>query len=101
MAVQRAVLNLKIKSCCLQRATNMISPKKFLVSPNVRQISAQYPKSSEIGFLTRFFPRYSQVARYYVKAKEKKGPSIKTWLSVGSFLLIGGTGFIVYLGEYS
>ena len=52
-----------------------------------------------MNFLRRYLPRHSQVGRYYVKAKERKGPSLKTWLSVGAGFIMGGAGLVVYLGE--
>ena len=53
-----------------------------------------------MSFLKRFLPQYSQVGRYYEKAKERRGPSLRTWLSVGVGFMVGGAGIVVYLGEY-
>ena len=98
MAVNRAILNLNIKACCLQPTMSVVSTKPLLVTPHLRGLSQQCRRPSEISFLKRFSPRHSQVGRYYVKAKERKGPSLKTWLSVGGGFMVAGVGLVLYLG---
>jgi hypothetical protein len=100
MAVNRAILNLKIKACCFQHAASLIRAKPLLISPHIRKISFQCRRTNEMSFLKRFLPQYSQVGRYYEKAKERRGPSLRTWLSVGVGFMVGGAGIVVYLGEY-
>ena len=99
MAVNRAILNLKIKAYCLPRTVSSISTKPPFITPHFRELSQQCRRPSEMNFLKRFLPRHSQVGRYYVKAKERKGPSLKTWLSVGGGFIVAGVGLVVYLGE--
>ena len=54
-----------------------------------------------MSFLKRSLPRHTQVGRYYVKAKERRGPSLRTWLSVSGGFIVAGAGLVVYLGEYA
>ena len=100
MAVNTAFQNLKVKSCCLQRATSLVHVKSRLMSLQIRRLSVQFRRPNKTFFLKRFTPRYSQIGRYYEKPKERKGPSVRTWLSVGAGFIISGAGLVVYLGEY-
>ena len=68
------------------------------MSLHIRQLSVQCRRPK---FLKRFLPRYSQIGRYYEKPKERKGPSARTWVSVGAGFIITGAGLVGYLGEYS
>ena len=44
---------------------------------------------------------YSQTVRnYYVKQKERKGPSVRAWISFGVALVTSVTGAVIYLGKF-
>ena len=94
------VFNLKvIKTRCFLPAGSFVRIKSFALTLPVRQFSVQGRELGKVNFLNRFLPRYMQYARYYEKAKERKGPSLKTWLYVGASLILSSAGAVVYLGE--
>lgn len=99
MAARGAILNIQIITSCFRHATYWIPSKKLFISPYSRTLSAQTSGLKEINLLRRFYPQYSQVSRYYVKAKQKRGPSLRTWLSVGAGFIASAAGLLVYLGE--
>ncbi|XP_028396067.1 mitochondrial import inner membrane translocase subunit TIM50-like [Dendronephthya gigantea] len=102
MAVNRLAIRVfkseVIKSCCFRHTGRFFCIKPLGLSEHLRQFSVQGQGASKVNFLKRFSPRYMQYGRYYEKAKERKGPSLKTWLYVGAGLILGSAGAVIYLG---
>ena len=68
------------------------------LSTSVMQLSSL----SHTGAVIRSFPRLPlrcPRSYYYVKPKEKKGPSFKSWLIFGAGCVAVATGAIIYVGK--
>lgn len=97
MAVKGGIF-LQLRTC-LCRYSNFKLRKTYSSSRQFSAGSSQCRIVSRTTFLQRFLAGYMPIAKYYVKSKERKGPSLKTWFSVGAGVIACGAGIIVYLGK--
>lgn len=58
-----------------------------------------YTFNSKASALARRIPVKNQTAFYYVKPKQKKGPTLSGWLKFSGAIVGVITGVIVYIGE--
>lgn len=91
--------NMFISMCCRHYTFKLLRYSRFLLLPSLRQMSLKTRTPKAVEDL-RKLPRYTQIARYYVKAKERKGPSLKNWVIFGAACVAGTVGVITFIGEF-
>ena len=85
-------------SCCRYRSFLLFRCSRFFTLPCFKEMSMNVRPPNVIN-ISRRLPRHTQIAHHYVKAKERKGPSLRSWLIFGGACVTGAVGVIVFIGE--
>ena len=85
-----------VSSCCRLLGSRICS-QSSLISP-VMQLSSPSCRGEIIRSTARL-PLRCPRAYYYVKPKEKKGPSLRGWVMFGAGCVGMATGAVIYMGK--
>ena len=101
MAVGRSSILASCRTCLrVYRSSKLFSLSRPVLQPCLREMSYALRASNIINSPKRLC-QYTQVAKYYVKAKERKGPSLRSWFAFGAACIASATGAVLFLGKLS